>query len=188
MRIVAPDFKLRFERNEISHWASRYSYPSEHLIETEVAPRAKTQGYFTRDDFLALCRWKAPRAERHYVQNKEADVRDVTKLALATKDERLRACVLMALHGINWPMASVMLHFAGRDRYPILDYRALWSLSVPQPSFYTFDFWWAYTEACRRLADETSVTMRVLDRALWQFSKEHQPPNTKPIPAASTSA
>jgi hypothetical protein len=52
-----------------------------------------------------------------------------------------------ALHGVNWPMASVMLHFAGREPYPVLDFRALWSLNVPKPSFYTFDLWWAYTHA-----------------------------------------
>ena len=104
-------------------------------------------------------------------------MRAVTTLALATEDERLRICFLSALHGINWPMASVMLHFAGRDRYPVLDFRALWSLSVPNPNFYTFEFWWRYTDVCRRLADEAKVTMRVLDRALWQFSKENQPPS-----------
>src|SRR4051794_31912019 len=51
MPSMPADFKLRFAQSEIEHWASRYSYPSEHLIEMEAAPRAKAQGYFTRDDF-----------------------------------------------------------------------------------------------------------------------------------------
>jgi hypothetical protein len=31
----------------------------------------------------------------------------------------------------------------------------------------------AYTEYTREIAKESGVSMRVLDRALWQFSKEH---------------
>lgn len=182
---MAPDFKLRFDSSEINHWASCYSYPSEHVIEHQVAPRTKAQGYYTREDFLLLCRWKAPRAERHYVHNKDEGIRAVTRLALSTADERLRICLLMALHGVNWPMASVMLHFGAREPYPILDFRALWSLSIPKASFYTFEFWRAYTDACRRLSDEAGVTMRVLDRALWQYSKEHQPPNAVKKPVVS---
>jgi hypothetical protein len=74
-------------------------------------------------------------------------------------------------------MASVILHWCHADRYPIIDYRALWSLSVEQqPAFYTFDFWWSYVVCCRQLAEEAGVDMRTLDRALWQYSKENQPP------------
>jgi hypothetical protein len=45
---------------------------------------------------------------------------------------------------------------------------------VDVPKKYDFKFWSAYTEACRKLSDETGVSMRTLDRALWQFSKENQ--------------
>jgi hypothetical protein len=80
---------------------------------------------------------------------------------------------LRYLRGVNWPTASVLLHFGTRNRYPILDFRALWSLgNDKRPTSYTFEYWWAYTEACRRLAKEAGVTMRELDRALWQYSKE----------------
>ena len=36
-------------------------------------------------------------------------------------EERLRIGVLLPLDGIDWPTASVLLHLAHRDRYPILD-------------------------------------------------------------------
>jgi hypothetical protein len=87
----------------------------------------------------------------------------------------------MSLHGVSWPTASVFLHFAGRDRYPILDYRALWSLGIEKPIAYTFDFWWHYTLFCRKLADEAYVSMRTLDRALWQFSASQ--PQTRASPS-----
>jgi len=51
----------------------------------------------------------------------------------------------------------------------------LWSLGVEKPPHkYMFEFWWDYTQKCRELASIANVTMRVLDRALWQYSKEYQ--------------
>jgi len=55
-----------------------------------------------------------------------------------------------------------------------LDFRALWSLGLSEPKQYDFQFWWTYAQFCRKLAVESNVTMRILDRALWQFSKENQ--------------
>jgi hypothetical protein len=117
-------------------------------------------------------------------------VRAVTAAALATPSERLRIEVLTLLCGVKWPTASVILHFCSTDRYPILDFRALWSLNVNVPKAYGFDLWWEYTQFCRRMADEAHVSMRTLDRALWQFSKENQPPTprTAAVRAALPSA
>jgi hypothetical protein len=33
-------------------------------------------------------------------------------------------------------------------------------------------YWLAYLDACRAIAREAGVTMRVLDKALWQYSSE----------------
>jgi hypothetical protein len=83
--------------------------------------------------------------------------------------------VLTQLQGVLIPVASVLLHLAHRDPYPILDVRALWSLGVDeQPSYYSFELWWAYTETCRALASQAGVDMRTLDRALWQYSRDRQ--------------
>ena len=96
------------------------------------------------------------------------------KLGLSTPAERLRIEVLTLMNGVSWPTASVILHFFHPDDYPILDFRALWSLksAVPQP--YEFVFWQAYTRHCRKLSKLSGVSMRTVDRALWQFSKENQ--------------
>ncbi len=66
----------------------------------------------------------------------------------------------------------MLLHFGHGDPYPILDFRALASLGVEQPSSYTFKFWWSFVLACRELAERHQVDMRTLDRALWQYSLE----------------
>jgi hypothetical protein len=66
------------------------------------------------------------------------------------------------------------LHFGHTDQYPILDYRALWSLAVDPPPPYSFSIWWRYVEFCRTLAKKCDVSVRTLDKALWQYSNENQ--------------
>ncbi|MBI4851367.1 MAG: hypothetical protein HY819_06015 [Acidobacteria bacterium] len=39
---------------------------------------------------------------------------------------------------------------------------------------YSFSFWWDYVLFCREIAERNSISMRVLDRALWQYSKDNQ--------------
>jgi hypothetical protein len=107
------------------------------------------------------------------MQNSARLVEEATTLAFHARDEALRIGILLTLDGVGWPVASVLLHFGHRDPYPILDFRALESLGVKQPSVYTFDFWWAYVQTCRKLARRQRVDMRTLDRALWQHSAEN---------------
>ncbi|MGE3752779.1 MAG: hypothetical protein AB7I45_01340 [Planctomycetota bacterium] len=129
----------------------------------------------TKGDLLAVALWKSKRrAKRDVPRNEEGFVRDVTRIALSCSHERLRIDVLRVLHGVEWPTASVILHLCHEDPYPILDFRALWSASAPETTSYTFLFWEAYTAFCRGVAQGAGVSMRQLDRAMWQYSKEHQ--------------
>jgi hypothetical protein len=41
-------------------------------------------------------------------------------------------------------------------------------------TMYTFDFWRKYTRSVRGLARRSGCSMREVDRALWQYSKERQ--------------
>lgn len=172
--------RLRFENEEIPRLAARYSGTPEEMrweeqIEEKISPRVQEAGYFAKRDFLVLTRWKSPRAQPRCEANSEPIVEEATRIALGARDERLRIGVLQLLDGVSWPTASVLLHFGSRDPYPILDFRALWSMGVETPPLYTFSYWWEYVQECRRLAEEAGVSMRTLDRALWQYSKERQP-------------
>jgi hypothetical protein len=165
-------FRLRIPLPQLAVWASRYDASQDALIETDIAPRAKKRGWLSKPDFLSLARWKSPRSQSRCARNSEEYIKAVTQTALSTPDERLRIEVLTLLQGVSWPTASVILHFAHSDPYPILDVRALWSVGVETPpSDYTFEFWHRYTQFCQELARKSKVTMRTLDRALWQYSK-----------------
>lgn len=168
-------FKLRFNKNNIRALARTYDVDYDKDLETIIAPPVKTRGYLLQEEFIRLCRWKTPRSQKRAASNPADYIEAVTRTALSTPNERLRIEVLLLLSGVRWPTASVILHFCHRDRYPILDYRALWSLSVEANDVtYNFDFWWAYTSFCRKLAQEAGMSMRELDRSLWQYSKANQ--------------
>lgn len=168
--------RLRFKPSKIKHWSDRYAYfQDESEIEDGIAHAVKKRSHLTKDEFLRICYWKTPRTQSKCRSNAESMIHEVTGLALSTKEEQLRIEVLTLLKGVSWPTASVILHFCHADPYPILDFRALWSCKVEEPNQYSFPFWCRYVEFCRQTAKEAGVSMRVLDRALWQYSKERQP-------------
>jgi hypothetical protein len=166
-------FKLKFSKDELSYWASRYSYNNEDFICNVLAPKIQQQNYLTKDDLILLSKWKSPRPYKHVLKNDEDFVKEVTSISLTTSNTKLSIEILTLLNGVNWPVASVILHFGKNNKYPILDYRALWSLNVNNVA-YNYDLWNEYSNFCRNLATKCKVSMRILDRALWQYSKENQ--------------
>src|SRR2546430_11383419 len=120
-------------------------------ISGRVASAVRARGYLTRAEFLALCKWKTPRTAKRCALNSSQQVRDATQLSFSTADERVKIGILRLLDGVDWPTASVLLHFCDRQQHPVLDFRALWSLGIATPPPYTFEFWWAYVTFTRRL-------------------------------------
>jgi len=166
--------RLRFNESEIKCWACRYDGKTSRHVEEVVAPRIQQQRFLKKRDLILLAEWKSPRIVGLCRENKPAFIKAVTSSSFSTTDERLRVEVLQLLHGVAWPMASVILHFRFHNTYPILDVRALWSLGIEKGIKYDFDLWKAYVRCCRKLAQRSRVSMRTLDRALWRYSKEKQ--------------
>lgn len=167
-------FKLRFPESDIEKWSSRYNYPPDPIIEDEIIPRVKEAGYLTKSDFLTLCRWKTPRSQPRCASNSEEFIEAVSRVALSTPNERLRIEIWTLLNGVNWPTASTLLFWLHTKEYPILDFRALWSLGYVKPPRYDFAFWSDYVNFCRSTASKCGVSVRTLDQALWQYSSEKQ--------------
>ncbi|MDP3259519.1 MAG: hypothetical protein Q8M34_02895 [Thermodesulfovibrionales bacterium] len=166
--------EMRFPLGQIQYWANRYSFPraDAHLIAQNNV--IQQQRYFTRGQLLELCRWKSPRAAPKAEINSEDFVKEVSRISLETENEELRIKVLTLLNGVSWPVASALLHFYVSNNYPILDVRALWSLRCEvRQHQYNFNLWSQYVNCCRATATEAGITIRLLDKALWQYSKEH---------------
>jgi len=172
-------FAPLFLEQDLRSWSERYDYATADLTRDviEAGEFMRQNGHLTRDHLIRLCYWKTPRTQPRVKRNSDDFVREVTSASAASDNERFRIEVLTLLQGVSWPTASVILHFGHTDPYPIIDFRALWSLGEAVPSRYTFDFWWRYVEACRGLAKRSGLTMREVDQALWQFSKDRQTPS-----------
>ena len=166
--------KLRCRQAELNVLAGRYEYDTFNL--GKLRPKVLSQGFLTKDDLRVAAKWKSPRSAIHIEKNTDTYVKEISKFALSTKEKRTRIEVLTLLNGVQWPTASVILHFFHRSRYPIIDFRALWTVSMEVPDQYSFDYWWQYLGYCRALAKKSKLSMRELDQALWQFSKENQEP------------
>ncbi len=168
--------RLRCRPKELVELARRYAYESDEIDLSELKGAISTRGCLTKNELRSVARWKSPRSSGRMEDNSEEYVREITGVALGSTIERTRIEVLTLLDGVQWPTASVILHFFHRDSYPIVDFRALWSISLDVPSSYKFDFWQMYVGFCRSLARSVNLDMRTLDQALWQYSKEHQSP------------
>lgn len=166
--------KLRFPESEIQTWANKYHSPQDETSLINIRPAIQNAGYLTKEQLKLTARWKAPRSAGHIEKNEELYVKQITSWSFTANEQRSKIEVLTLLDGVLWPSASVILHLFHQEPYPILDFRALWSVGLNVPKHYSFSFWWEYVEFCRTVAKRNSIDMRTLDRALWQYSKDNQ--------------
>jgi hypothetical protein len=108
-------------------------------------------------------------------RNSAVDIAQATCAALDAVDEASRMTWLTSLSGVAVPVGSALLHFALPDLYPILDYRALASLSDRwRRTQYSIGFWLAYVARiritpvapARRTRAKSSSTSRGLPRCV----------------------
>jgi hypothetical protein len=167
-----PAFALQLAVEDVPGYAARFPAEGDDDV-LALGRAARDRGWYTRAELIRVCRWKTPRSGPLVRRNRAGSVAGATRAALdETRSERERVEALLSLRGVGWPTASVLLHVAYPDRYPILDVRALHALGVRAPSAYSFRFWEAYVTAWRPLAKQSGVGGRAFDRALWQWSKE----------------
>jgi hypothetical protein len=164
-------FELQFPPEDIEPLAARFGYIDDSVCRA-AGEAARTRGCYTREDFVTVCVWKTSRS-RSKVEHNDADaVGQATRRALGSGDEHERMAALIELEGVGVPTASTLLHFAFPEDYPILDMRALESLGQHARTVYPISYWLDYLQACRELARRHGVSIRTLDKALWQYSKE----------------
>jgi hypothetical protein len=164
-------FELQFPLGDIPGLATRFPNSDDTRL-LALGAAARVRGYYTRPEFVEACGWKSPRSRPRIAANRPRVIAAATRRAMAAEEEALRIEALLELDGVGVPTASTLLYAAFPEDYPILDVRALESLGVKPRSGYPVGFWLAYLAACRALARRAGVSLRTLDKALWQHSKE----------------
>lgn len=170
----------------VAKWSQRYAVNDlERRLLDEVGPAVADHGYFERDELRQVGEWKSPRVRPRLAANPADDVIDVTRTALAAP-ERLQHRILGLLRGVGDPMASALLTVWAPDRHTVLDFRATealdefhrrGALSEPAPTHTTgaLPDYVEYLRLCRAIAGRIGVSLRDLDRALWQWGREGVP-------------
>lgn len=167
-------FQLRFPKEQLGHWLAQYPADGDAKM-LEIGKQARKAGYYTWEQFKRVCDWKTRRRpHKHYEKNTPEQVAVQTYKALNIHDERERIDALIALTGVRLPTASMLLQLAYPEEYPVIDVRALWSLGYESKSV-DVELWLDYVAFCRELGKQCNLSLRDLDRALFEYSKAHQP-------------
>jgi hypothetical protein len=158
----------------VQQWAHEYERHELGALEQRLfdttGPAVADRGYFTRDEFISVGKWKASRATGTMNRNTDEDIEDVTRMALAAP-LRLRHRVLTVLAGVQRPMASALLTVWRPTEHTVIDRYLIGALKRLELITEDDITYVAYLELCRSLVDRlgNDTSLRDLDRALWKW-------------------
>ena len=174
------NMRLRFCESEIDCWAARYTeYQHEENREREekligLRETILRQGYLTPYQLYTVARWKlcvyGEDAAEPTRTNPEDLIMIATRQAFTSSDDWQKLLYLTELKGVGQSVASAILHLYDKEKYPILDIHALWSVGFERRQRRDHPFWPEYIQFCRDIANRNGIEMRKLDRALWRYS------------------
>jgi endonuclease III len=141
----------------------------------------RLRGHLTKQEFLAICRWKSPRSIRHGMKNSSKRIRRHSAIALASCDERARLEALTALDGVGVPTASAILTLTNPRRYGVIDIR-VWRLlfelgsvrTKPGGVGFTFNEWSEYLAVLRLQAKRLGASVRAVEYSLFLYHRRTQ--------------
>jgi hypothetical protein len=179
------------DKKFIQEYSRRYQQgylAKNYALEQEIKAEMKgNPACMSKELLFKVLRWKAARASHHVKHNQSDFVKEITRDCFLCRDEKHRIEVLKKLRGVSYRVASTILHFRFPHKYTIMDYRAWESLQDPRltrgervgfrlgkdyPIKDDFEHWMTYLSVCRNICKREKCSLRVLDKALWQYSKE----------------
>ncbi len=165
---------LKITTRIVDDYSAKYGRgpANERRLFEEVGPRVADRGFYERDEFLEVVRWKNNRGLGHAEANTAAEIQEASRLALWASDPWSWR-ILTLLSGVGTAVASALLTVASPDRYTVIDRRAVGTLRTAERLGDDWPSYNRYLELCRGIADDVGVSLRTLDRALWKYSQIH---------------
>jgi hypothetical protein len=172
--MASNDFQLMFTIDKIGYWAAQY--PKGWDDEALAAGEKIIKGDYSRSNLEVIVDWKSDRRKKLIADNSDSEIADALHIATGhAREPRSAFAVLMGLRGVAVPMASAILTATDQEKYTLVDWRAVEALGVPDADYYNLNFYLAhYFPECKRLASQGKVSLRMLDRALWVWSKSRE--------------
>ena len=165
-------FELQFPSSDILSYSKRYKFQGD-LAARETGQRIYA-GDCSRANLLTIFEWKTKgRGRSRPNANSDEDIAEALKLACLATTARAAISVLCGLEGVNIPVASAILTAVKTNIYTIIDFRATEALGQRSNSP-SMDFYLQYLAACKDLSVKNNISLRELDRALWQWSLENK--------------
>lgn len=170
-------FSLGVDKSELHRLASEYAFDDNKWL---GAGKALTQSGFNISNLEEIYRWKNKKRGRFDLVQRNApdDLNEAIEVARRTTSDSVAISALSGLGGIGIPTASAILAAMFPERFTVIDVLALEALGIRHYSL-TVPYYLDYLEYCRKLVAEHGIrpqgeasALRILDRALWQWSKE----------------
>lgn len=170
---------MKLTKEWIRELASKYDKENheEKVKEDAILKCIKASGSpptnLTKPVLIKIAEWKAARTKGYICTNDPKYVEEVIRESLKTDNERLRLEILTLLNGVGTRMASAILHFCFPERYAVMDWRAWESLTklgkITGKIEDTYESYNKYNDVCQGIAKQFHVSLRTLDKALWQW-------------------
>lgn len=160
----------------LNEHAGRYAEPEEDDRLSSLAD-SFVDGSWTTEDIEWIVRWKSPRVMGYFSKNDPDTVRERVEDTLATRRIRQKMNHLTSLDGVGVRVASAILTFMDPTQFTVMDRRA-WQALVEMgylpEGFATdpdVDAYLVYLGVCWALSNEHDVSLRTLNRALWDLGE-----------------
>jgi len=146
--------------------------------------KAKEKGYLTKDEFIEICDWKSQRPRKHYLNNSEEIIKEISEKVLATNSEDEKIKLLISLNGVAIPVASAILTLLDPQNYGVIDIR-VWQLlynygevnTNPKGQTFTINNWKTFLTLIRKYAKKFNMKVRQIELILFRHHQETQKGN-----------
>jgi len=169
LSLASMKFTFRLGRADILVASRQYVADASEMTREKNAFAAGDRiaaGDFDPSHLVSIIDWKSSRPKSQIKGNDPRHVTEALRVAMAVQHERTAVAVLCGLRGIGVAMASAISTAVDRERFTVIDWRALKALGVKR-SWLTVDDYLDYLAYCRTKAKKHRISLRDFDRALW---------------------
>lgn len=173
-------------REHVAEYEEREAFRIVEDDRLETMPTAFAEGSYLWKDVEWIVRWYCRRpldgrvhpAEEAFRTNSMDAIEAAIDAARAGDTPAERVEALLALAGVDTPIASAFLQFMDPDRFVVVDgpswttLHGAGELAHPYPSTVLPSDYEAYLDACRRLASESELRVVDIGRALWRLGSD----------------